>query len=187
MSTFGEVDVDALAHNAFALELEGVEQDIRQVAAQIRARRPGERIPPLDHPDLDRRYYGHLGRLIHRGRTLLRELDNRLDEIVAEDEAAEREAAKTPQQLLEERLARVEAENRALHARLDRPPVSAVSNNPPPPMLAAKMSVGSFSNDGTIQAGGVRAIGRGAARSVPGPMVNAMVPRYGLNASGRPR
>lgn len=78
---------------------------------------------------------GHLERLVER-------VEDRADALEAQAQAA-REAARTPEQRLEERLARLEADNRALRARLDARqapgPAPAVE---PPPLLGVRMGQG---------------------------------------------
>lgn len=178
MTVFGDVDVDAAVFNAWALELQGIEAAIAETAAWIRRRRVDEHIPAFATGN-QCRTLNALGRAIRCGRALLKTLDDRADVIAAEDADRRLEATKSREQILEERIERLEG------ALRDPPPVPAPPRDAPP-LLGGKTSVGSFGPDAGTRADGIRVLGRGGGGPDVAPMVTALPRRSGVNASFDP-
>lgn len=134
--------IHAQVRNAKLEAIERLAARYKDAVAFIRQQRPSETVEAFDAANAATLAVEPLIGLVERLERVVGNVEDRADTL--EDQArVAREAAKTPAQLLEDRLQRIEAENRVLRARLDaRQAPRPAPSVEPPPLTAARMAHG---------------------------------------------
>jgi len=181
-------DAAETARAAILADLPDVEHDIRAATARVRRHAPKEPVETLDLTHVEHLPFDQLYALSERANALADRLEARAQHL---EQQAESKRVSAPPSIaaLAERLARLERENRLLHAQLNPPPAPASplaayqKRNEAPPMLGTSERDLAAQRRMPLGTATVRVVGQAPASAGPPAMVGGWKHTDGVAAS----